>query len=89
MHGKALFSAPICSECLVNRKWSFFSKKLCKLIEFHNAGFLFVRKRTEMVTRLCKDIIKLKVNGENAAFDDRSFYFSDKRELRTFKFISF
>lgn len=42
-----------------------------------------------MVTWLYKDIIKLKVNGENAAFDDRSFYFSDKRELRTFKFISF
>ena len=89
MHGKALFSAPICSECLVNRKWSFFRKKLCKPIEFHNAGFLVVRKRTEMVTRLYKDIIKLKVNGENAAFDDRGIYFSNKRELRTFKFTSF
>lgn len=32
-----------------------------------------------MVTWLYKDIIKLKVNGENAAFDDRSFYFSDKK----------
>ena len=46
-------------------------------------------KRTEMVTWLYKDIIKLKVNGENAAFDDRGIYFSNKRELRTFKFTSF